>query len=416
MFRSGWVCAGVTDELPGAGAWTAHRSVGGVPVLLVRDRDGALRAFLNVCRHRAAPLCDDGASGSGALIRCPYHAWLYRLDGSLAQGPGRGRARRVRPRRLLAEAGGGRHVAPLRVRQPRPIADAEFDLGPLAAAVDACPAGGRSSSALTESDDRAFNWKVLLENYSENYHTPFVHPEIDTSSTRGLPDGERRPGAVRLGPPAASRRRRSTSSIRATLLPGEPGWERARSAPTTDRPYDVGSYLTIWPNLMINVFPDAALVMWMEPTAANHHPGRAPAVPGAGPHRRGSASRSSPRTGWCTSKTSTSATRCSARTPPDSMPTACWPRSRSAACSSSTSTSALRWLTSDDVRRVDALRTCADDEQRPARARGGRIELAASPSRTARSWCLKGIDLTIESGEFFSLLGPRVAARPRRCG
>jgi hypothetical protein len=53
--------------------------------------------------------------------------------------------------------------------------------------------------------------------------------------------------------------------IRAELLPGEPGWERLFSAGTT-RPYDVGSYLTVWPNLMINVFPDAMLAMWMEPT------------------------------------------------------------------------------------------------------------------------------------------------------
>jgi choline monooxygenase len=117
---------------------------------------------------------------------------------------------------------------------------------------------------LSEHDDRAFNWKVLLENYSENYHTPFVHPEIDTSSTEDYPmvsegpvlyawDRHLRPGAD------------DDELIRATLLPGEPGWERLFDA-ATERPYDVGSYLTIWPNLMVNVFPDAMLAMWMEPT------------------------------------------------------------------------------------------------------------------------------------------------------
>jgi hypothetical protein len=54
----------------------------------------------------------------------------------------------------------------------------------------------------------------------------------------------------------------------ATLLPGEPGWEDIGAAPTST-PYDVGSYLTVWPNLMLNVFPDAALAMWMEPLSAN---------------------------------------------------------------------------------------------------------------------------------------------------
>ena len=48
-----------------------------------------------MCRHRAAPLCDDGGSGDGSLIRCPYHAWLYRLDGSLAKNVGASFSRQV---------------------------------------------------------------------------------------------------------------------------------------------------------------------------------------------------------------------------------------------------------------------------------------------------------------------------------
>src|SRR5665811_1279224 len=65
-------------------------------------------------------------------------------------------------------------------------AGATLDLGPLAAAVDACPIEQMELVA-AESDVRAFNWKVLLENYSENYHTPFVHPEIDTSAVEDYP-------------------------------------------------------------------------------------------------------------------------------------------------------------------------------------------------------------------------------------
>ncbi len=52
VFRSGWVCAGITAELPGPKQWHAI-TVGGLPVLLVRDAEGTLRGFLNVCRHRA---------------------------------------------------------------------------------------------------------------------------------------------------------------------------------------------------------------------------------------------------------------------------------------------------------------------------------------------------------------------------
>jgi phenylpropionate dioxygenase-like ring-hydroxylating dioxygenase large terminal subunit len=168
VFRGGWVCAGVTDELPEPGAWLA-RTVGGVPLLIVRDRVGVLRAFLNVCRHRAAPLCDDGTGDSGPLLRCPYHAWLYRHDGSLARAHGVGHPdgfdvsdHSLKP---VAIATWRRFVF-TNVADP----DATLDLGPLAAAVDACPVE-EMEHILSESDDRAFNWKVLLENYSENYHT-----------------------------------------------------------------------------------------------------------------------------------------------------------------------------------------------------------------------------------------------------
>jgi phenylpropionate dioxygenase-like ring-hydroxylating dioxygenase large terminal subunit len=261
VFRSGWVCVGIADELPTPKQWSGV-VVGGLPVLLVRDAEGVLRGFLNVCRHRGSPLCDTGTSDSGSVIRCPYHSWVYRLDGSLAKASGVGNPEGFDP----AEFGLKRvAVAEWRrtvwVNTAHP--DAELDLGPLSRAVDAFPIES-FEHVLTESDERAFNWKVLLENYSENYHTPFVHPEIDTSSSEDYPmvsDGPVLYAWDRLMRPSEA----PDEQIRAALLPGEPGWE-ALAAAAADRPYAVGNYLTIWPNTMINVFPDAALIMWMEPT------------------------------------------------------------------------------------------------------------------------------------------------------
>ncbi len=281
VFGRGWMCVAVVDELPGPSRWIA-RTAAGTPILLVRDSSGELRGFLNVCRHRAAPLCADGESGSGSLIRCPYHAWLYRHDGSLAKASGVGHpdAFDVADYSLKPVAVAvWRRLVFVHLGDP----DAILDLGPLAAAVDACPMEQMDLVA-TESNVRRFNWKVLLENYSENYHTPFVHPEIDTSAVEDYPmvsdgpviyawDRRKRPG------PAPD------EQIRSTLLPGEPGWEQLFVA-ETDRPYDVGSYLTIWPNAMVNLFPDAMLVMWTEPSAVNSTcverrlyalPGRTPA-------------------------------------------------------------------------------------------------------------------------------------------
>ena len=263
IWRGEWVCVGDVDESPAPGAWRSI-TVGGLPVLLVRDREGVLRAFLNVCRHRAAPLCEHGAEGGGAALSCPYHAWLYRLDGSLARAQGVGDPE-------------GFDVADYSLK---PVAIAVWrrwlwvhahpnsappDFGPLANAVAAFPVEGMDV-VLREADERAFNWKVLLENYSENYHTPFVHPEIDTSPTHDYPmvsDGLVLYAWDRPLHPADNAGR-----VMASLLPGEPGWD-ALPAAATGKPYDVGSYLTVWPNLMLNVFPDAALAMWMEPLAPN---------------------------------------------------------------------------------------------------------------------------------------------------
>ena len=263
IFQRDWVCAGVVDEMPVAGAWTACIT-GGLPVLFVRDKSGELRAFLNVCRHRASPLCEEGESHSGSLIRCPYHSWLYQLDGSLARASGVGDP-------------DGFDVAdyslkPVRLAEWRRLVfisfddtASPFDVDPLGRAIAAYPLESMAL-VLSETNVRPFNWKVLLENYSENYHTPFVHPEIDTSSSEDYPmisDGVVLFAWDRPLRPSESR----VDEIRATLLPGEPGWEELAAVPM-DGPYGIGGYLTVWPNLMINVFPGASLAMWMEPIDA----------------------------------------------------------------------------------------------------------------------------------------------------
>ena len=262
IFERDWVCAGVVDEMPTAGSWTA-RVAGGLPVLFVRDKAGELRAFLNVCRHRASPLCEDGEAHAGSRIRCPYHSWLYHLDGSLARASGVG-------------APDGFDMADYSLKSVRLAVwrrmvfvcfddSACFDVGPLGQAIDAYPLESMEP-ALSETNDRPFNWKVLLENYSENYHTPFVHPEIDASSSEDYPmvsDGVVLYAWDRPLRPSGSR----VDEIRATLLPGEPGWEELASVPM-DGPYGIGGYLTMWPNLMMNLFPGAFLAMWMEPVDA----------------------------------------------------------------------------------------------------------------------------------------------------
>ncbi|MCE9623341.1 MAG: aromatic ring-hydroxylating dioxygenase subunit alpha [Actinomycetia bacterium] len=259
VWSAQWVCIGDALDMPEPGSWRAL-TAGRAPVLLVRDRDGELRAFLNVCRHRASPLCEPGASASGAALTCPYHAWLYRLDGSLARAQGVGEPEgfdvadySLKPvglvtwRRWVFVHADATATAP--------------DFGPLAVAIDAFDLEAMDI-VLAESDERSFNWKVLVENYSENYHTPFVHPEIDNSNSHDYPMvGD---GLVLYAWDRPLQPNDAAGRAMNELLPGEPGWEAVAMA-TTGQPYDRGSYLTVFPNLMLNVFPDAALAMWVEP-------------------------------------------------------------------------------------------------------------------------------------------------------
>ena len=94
-----WTCVGRLDELVTPGQLRAL-AVGGEGVLLSRDRDGSLRAFSNVCRHRGHELAPIGDAFDARQIRCPYHSWSYRFDGSLRNAPRFTiRHRRLSPRR-----------------------------------------------------------------------------------------------------------------------------------------------------------------------------------------------------------------------------------------------------------------------------------------------------------------------------
>jgi len=168
IFRRGWHYVGHLDQLPEIGSRLAGRA-GDVPVLVLRDDAGEVRAFLNVCRHRGSVLIE--GEGRGTTIQCPYHAWTYNLDGSLRAAP-------------RADEGldlDGLGLRPLRVQEwdrflfvnPDPDAEAlgdlpELDLGPLRF-------HARVSYALEA------NWKIALENYLECYHCPVAHKQFSAA-------------------------------------------------------------------------------------------------------------------------------------------------------------------------------------------------------------------------------------------
>ena len=258
VFRAGWSCVGVMDDVASPNSYAAV-SVAGLPVLLTRTRDGELKGFLNVCRHRGAPLAD--GCGSARALGCPYHAWVYRLDGSLSRGVGMEDADGFDAADFSLHPVSVATWARFVFVHPDPAAP-RFDLGPLATALDPFPSA-EYELAVREEHERDFNWKVLVENYSENFHTPFVHPEL-------IVNGWEYPivtaGSISLAWDRPLQPRNAAELALATARPGEPGWEDV-AANQIDDVFIAGVYVTAFPNLLVSAFPRYLSALHVSPVS-----------------------------------------------------------------------------------------------------------------------------------------------------
>ena len=257
VFRHDWVGVGVTDDVASPGSYLATTVGGSVPIVVTRDEAGALRAFHNVCRHRAAPVAE--GCGDARLLQCPYHAWIYRLDGSLAKAGGIGTPAGFTTDDLpLHEVRVTTFARTVLVNLDPGAAD--FDPGPLAAGL--APYGIDDMELVARDRwERRFNWKVFLENYSENYHTPFVHPELVNA---GWDYPTETAGPIVFAWDAPHLPRTPGEEALARSRPGEQGWERVAEA-FEDDSFIGGSYVTLWPNTMISVFADFAATLRLDP-------------------------------------------------------------------------------------------------------------------------------------------------------
>lgn len=172
IHRRNWLFAGRVDELAAPGDYRAIETVGG-PVIVLRDRAGVLRAFANCCRHRGSLLLQ--GSGNIRAISCPYHAWSYRLDGTLIAAPDMDRTIGFDK----AEQG----LAPIRLEVWQGFIFLNFDdeapdltthLGNLPEMLGSYRFDDMVCTWRQEIDCRC-NWKLLVENALESYHTGLVH-------------------------------------------------------------------------------------------------------------------------------------------------------------------------------------------------------------------------------------------------
>ena len=174
IFRRHWLCLGRSDQLPSAGDYTCL-DFAGQAIILLRNKDGALGAFANTCRHRGARLME--GSGKTAGIRCPFHSWAYKLDGSLAGAPQMDKVDGF----CKSDFG----LIPYHVAErlgfvfvclAKDAPDLDAALGDFANIHTPWPLESLVSKRRQQIEVNC-NWKTFIEVFNEYYHLPFVHPD-----------------------------------------------------------------------------------------------------------------------------------------------------------------------------------------------------------------------------------------------
>ncbi|MCS4505988.1 aromatic ring-hydroxylating dioxygenase subunit alpha [Arhodomonas aquaeolei] len=260
-----WACIGFASDLPQNGYAKPVRFMG-LPLVMIRNREGEINVFHNVCSHRGMELVQEETAVQGAL-RCPYHSWTYDLDGNLKGTPHIGGVgehkvegfdctnhglRSIRSAEwmdmifinLSGDAPGfDEHIAPLEARWREFIGDDGFHL------MRRVNMGG---SLDIEVD---CNWKLAVENYCEAYHLPWVHPSLNSYSR--LEDHY----TITLDGPFAGQGSRAynLADVAGTRLPEFPAWpaDRRRHA----------EYIAFFPNVLLGIQIDHAFALMLEPVS-----------------------------------------------------------------------------------------------------------------------------------------------------
>jgi len=237
VFGRSWQVVGHRDQAAKAGDYFTADIIG-EPLLIVRGADGKLRAFYNVCRHRAGPPAE--GCGNRKLFRCGYHGWTYDLNGALISATEIEGVEGFRSEDFA--------LMPVRVEEWFNFIFVNLDdaaeplrmsLGELPAQVEQFPFAGMKLFE-RRTYEMECNWKTYVDNYLEGYHLPSVHPGLNRELDYNAYVVEPHASHVRQFSP---------------IRGGQPGdvtprrYQDAREDLTTE-------YFWIFPNWMLNCYPD----------------------------------------------------------------------------------------------------------------------------------------------------------------
>ena len=261
IFARQWNLVGRSSKLARPGDYML-RTVAGESIIVLRDRDGTLRAFFNVCRHRGTRLCTAVQGQFSETIQCPYHAWTYSTDGRLIGAPHmqdvEGFDKKDYPLHSAAVAEHEGFVFVNISRNPErfssvfaPVLDrfSRYNLGKL-----------KIGHSVTY--DVHANWKLVFQNYSECLHCPVIHPELAAvlpyqSGANDLVEGRFLGGYMQLTAPNES----------ATLTGRACG--RLVSSTLAEDDRHRAFYYSLMPNMLLSMQPDYVNYYLITPVSAD---------------------------------------------------------------------------------------------------------------------------------------------------
>ena len=249
VLKPSWQIVCHVNSIPKPGDYQTF-DLGPESVIVLKDRDGSIRGYHNVCRHRGARLLD-GSGNCPATITCPYHGWSYRQDGSLIGVPMRDTfpgldraAHSLRPVRVDTALG---FVFVCLAGDPTPVAKT---WGRLAEELAAYRLEEMVPLAPISTDVWNVDWKIAMDNYLESYHVPIGHPGLYRMFTPDYDDTATVPGVAR----GVSWMREQPSSKWAERLYQKLVGGAATHLPEAER--RCWRFYSALPNLGIDVFPD----------------------------------------------------------------------------------------------------------------------------------------------------------------
>ncbi|MFK7744071.1 MAG: aromatic ring-hydroxylating dioxygenase subunit alpha [Roseobacter sp.] len=259
LMFDGWAGLAVASDVPEIGDAVPITFLG-VPLLMIRDRQNKLRVFQNICRHRGMILVDTPRKIEGA-IRCPYHSWCYSTEGSLVStphvgGPGQNTHDDIDKSTLgLIEVRSHIWSDVVFVNisgTAAPFAEMHAELLDRWKEFDVPVYHGGADSKIRF--DLKTNWKLVVENYCESYHLPWVHPGLNSYSR--LEDHYHIESPGKFSGQGTYVYRQITDDD-GSVFPDFPNlsdkWDKA------------GEYITFFPNVLVGVQRDHLFVIILDP-------------------------------------------------------------------------------------------------------------------------------------------------------